>query len=93
MRRERRKWSYSTIDGGTWRLSTESGGTCPSRLPGDFGGGGLAEHGEDQFQIGHVVAEVFALQPLEFLVNGSAFGLGMDWMMRKAASVLTASVL
>ena len=29
---------------------------------GDLGGGGFAEHGKDQLEVGHVVAEIFALQ-------------------------------
>ncbi len=53
-------------------------------VAGDFRRGGLAQHGE-------VVGSrpTWASQRL----NGSAFGLGMDWMIRKAASVLTQSVL
>jgi len=34
----------------------------------DLGGGGLAEHGEDEFEVGYVKAQVFALQALELLV-------------------------
>jgi len=147
-------------------------------IPRDLGAGCLAQHSEDQFEVGHVVAQVLALETLQFLVAGrrhakrgfgnlggedgepllvrhtaflpfagefiangnstdtlldpivgvsliqielphpllgefgildllyplianlgqpalerSALGLGIDWMMRKAASVLTQSVL
>ncbi len=37
-------------------------------VAGDFGGGGFAEHGEDKFQIVHVIAQVFALQARELFV-------------------------
>ena len=34
-------------------------------ITGDLGGGGFAEHAEDQFQIGPVIARIFAVQTFE----------------------------
>ena len=43
---------------------------------GNFGGGGLTEHGEDEFEVGHVVAKVLAFEALELgiLAGGQAEG-------------------
>jgi dihydrofolate reductase len=47
-------------------------------LFGDLGGGGFAEHGEDQFQVGHVIAEVFlgVGECLELFILGGSHAEG-----------------
>ena len=49
----------------SWAACLFSGKPWASRVAGDFGRGGLAEHGEDEFEVSHVVAQILALEPLE----------------------------
>ena len=58
----------------------------------DFCCGGFRKHCQNQFQIVHVVSKIFFLQASHAL-NGSAFGDGTDWTIRKSCSVLATSVL
>ena len=37
-------------------------------FPGNLSGGRLAKHGEDQLQIGHVIAEIFTFQPFQLFM-------------------------